>query len=656
MKKQLIFISLAFSIFSGASQSEYVSEDMIREALYGDSAFENEALLALGLKEYDVNDYKFIAGFLPEKTEYVWGEPMDFFIYLIKNTDNKTLSFHEGLSGFNSLSAFEANGTSVDTPQIFLFGGISGAMDKLEPNQVYTKYIAVSRYLFFSGPGSYTVNGQRTIELGKSLSIPENINLTTSNSFKLIIQPYSKERMDKVIDETAEQIWNIGDVIPMEAYGTEPRGMTKANLLYRALSTLTTLKGEKALKHLISMAENGKTNLRVSAIKCLGEFPDDEALTVILKAFDGHEEPIRVAAAEALGKINSKAAIDALTTRLKNATPQSAAAILKAMGATKSPDIFDLLVDNLKDPNNTRCRGAVDGLVNFGGDKAVEALKTCLGHDDMNFREEVIRKLAESLNQPIDADWLVPVIIRRQSIGDAGRLARLYSGPKSVAALLSCLDNNNPSIRAYYNYSIIYAQSWCQGALKIPWISDLNGKDTPEALEHNQEVLRKIKIWVEHYYKYRLNEEPEPQYPSWPDDDKFWGDPVDDISVRIHIDQRVWPEGMPQLINFYLINNKSGGSVNPAGVPELFEVELNGDWYIRKPPLAEKTMGIEEGHGSSFNNLLLDDKWERKSDGRPLKLTPGKYKVRVGLSNIPESRRTGIAISRTSQFEIIETD
>ena len=655
MKRQLVFISLALYLLSGVSQSKSVTDDMISEALYGDSAFENEALLSLGLKEYDVNGLKFIAGFLPEKSEYIWGEPMDYFIYLVKNTCDKTLSFKEDY--FDSFGAFDANGTPVPTPQIFSGGGLfSGAMDKLEPNQVYKRYLPVSRRLFFNGPGSFTVNGQKTLEIGQTYLNPENISMFTSNSFKLIVHPYSKERMDKVIDDTASQIWNIGDMAPRPVDVTEPKGMSKENLLYRALFTLTSLKGDKALSHLISMTEKGKTNLRIAAIKCLGEFPDEEAMTVILKAIDDNEESIRCAAAEAMGKLKTKAAIDALIARLTNATPKSAAAILKAMGATKSPDIFDLIVKNLKDPNDTRRNGAVDGLVNFGGDKAVEALKTCLENDDMNFREDVIRKLAESLKQPIDADWLVPVIVRRQSVGDAGRLARLYSGPKSVAALLSCLDCNNPSTRAYYNYSIIYAQSWCRGALKIPWICDLNGKDTPEALDNNREVLRKIKIWVEHYYKYRLNEKPEPQYPSWPDEEKFWGDPVDDISVRIHIDQRVWPEGMSQLITFAIRNYTAGGSANLASVPELFQVEINGEWYIRNPPLVEKTMGLEEGHGASFNNLQLDDKWQRKSDGQPLKLTPGTYKVRVGLSTIPESKRTGIAISKTCQFEVLKTD
>ena len=113
---------------------------------------------------------------------------------------------------------------------------------------------------------------------------------------------------------------------------------------------------------------------------------------------------------------------------------------------------------------------------------------------------------------------------------------------------------------------------------------------------------------------------------------------------------------MPQLINFYLVNYTAGGSINLTSAPKLFEIEINGEWYARQTALTEPTEGIDEGHVSSFSNLLLDDKWLRKSDNKPLILNPGKYTIRLGLSLKPESERTGIVISKPIRFEILKTD
>jgi hypothetical protein len=232
----------------------------------------------------------------------------------------------------------------------------------------------------------------------------------------------------------------------------------------------------------------------------------------------------------------------------------------------------------------------------------------------------------------------------------------MYAGPKAVPALLSCLDYENPSIRSYYNRATIHNQGWCRGGMKIPWNSDLNRDGTPEEIKQNCRILKRIKTWVEHYYTHRLNEEPVPQHQYWQEQEKYWGEVVDGISVRVRIDQRIWPEGMPQLVVFDVRGHPNGGAINLSGVPELLEVEINSQWYIRQPPLKEATMGIDSGHGSSFHNLLLDDKWRRKSDNQPLELKSGKYTFRVGLSLTPADKRTGPAISKPIMLEVIKTD
>ena len=173
-------------------------------------------------------------------------------------------------------------------------------------------------------------------------------------------------------------------------------------------------------------------------------------------------------------------------------------------------------------------------------------------------------------------------------------------------------------------------------------------------MEHNREILRKIKIWVEHYYQFRLNEKYKPKYSDWLDEEKYWSEPVDGIQIRILVDQRVWPEGMPQPIELAILNYPAGGSARLSKTPGVFQVEINGEWYIYKPPQAEETNSINS-YGYN-NNFQLSENWHRKSDDKPLQLSPGKYTIRLGLSLKPESERTGIAISKTIPFEILKTD
>jgi len=315
--------------------------------------------------------------------------------------------------------------------------------------------------------------------------------------------------------------------------------------------------------------------------------------------------------------------------------------------------VFDIIVEYSAHMNDVYRYGAVDGLAQFEGANAVEALKKRINvEQNMDLREYIVKTLAESMRQPIDPQWLVPVIKSRKgthSIGDAPRLMRLYGGPKSVPALFSCLDYENPSIRNSYNWWIIYSQSSCDGGLRTSWISDLNRDGTPEEIENNRKTLKIIKAWVDHYYENRLDEKAMEKWPDW------WGEPVDGISIRARLNQRVWPKGMPQLIMFDVRSQPSEGTVNISNVPEPLEVELNGDWYVRKPALKEATAGLEL-MGKSIQNIVLDKNWHRKSDDQQLELEPGEYTLRVGISIAPENQRTGLAISKPVQFKVIETD
>ena len=655
-----LFVLLGCSKKKDESPAESNSQTHVESAAhspYGKELHEGPPYL----KQYEVNGLKFEAGFMPDKSEYVWGEPIHYFTYIVKNT-GKTMSFKEGgdyrggRSESYRITAIDADGESVPVPRMMRMGGMVG-FEKIHPGEVYRKMMRVSRRLTFSGPGEYTVTGERTLELGES-SDENSLRLPTKTSFQLTVHPYSKERMAGVIEKLARQIRAAGNIVPKPLEYTEPTEMSGANRLYLAMSTLAAIKDELAFEHLIAMAKDGQLELRNATLRRLGGFASSKAQTVVLDALHDNEEGIRVAASEALGSMKTDAAIDALLASLADESPKVAEATLRAMGHSRLPRVFDILVKSL-DPKDNKRRAAVDGLVAYGGENAVKALKTCVDDDDLDFREDLVRKLAEDLKEPIDARWLVPVIKSRKNthtIGDAPRLMRLYCGARAVPALLSCLDYEDPAIRKYYNHIVVYSQGWCEGGMRIPWISDLNRDGTPEELEQNRKTLKAIKAWVDYYYKRRMAEPAKPQHYNREEYEKSWGEPAHGIKIRAVLGQRVWPEGMVQPIRIDIREDPGGGSIHLSSVPNSLEVEINGEWYVHEPALKEPTMGIDAGHGASYHNLLLDEGWRRKSDQQALQHAPGKHTLRLRLGVNSTGQRSELATSKPIQFETIGVD
>ncbi|MFC1601188.1 M56 family metallopeptidase [Candidatus Sumerlaeota bacterium] len=611
------------------------------------------------LRKFQVGEHAVEAGFLPDKAEYVWGEPIYYFTYVVKNVGKGTLSFHEGgdyrggRSESHRISAVDAEGNPVPIPRMGQMGGIMQVVN-LEPGEVYRKSMPVSRRLTFSGPGIYTVTGKRTLIIGERFSA-ESIKIPTATSFQLTIHPHSVERMRKVVENLSAQIRAAGELRPRPVEYTEPTEMTDANRLHLAFGALVEIGDDPAIDALIALAKEGSIALRIAALKRLGNFAQPKVMATVLEALRDQNTAVRAAAATALGSMKTDAAIDSLLDTLSGESPEVVAGILRAMGNSQSPRVFNTLVQSLNHSDSTLRTAAVDGLVAFGGEDAIEALKTCLDDEDMDFREMVVIKLVSTLKQSIDLECLLPVIRARKhtsSLGQAPTLLRRYAGEKAVPMLLSCLDFADPSIRGSYNYWIVYSQGWCQGGMKIPWISDLNRDDTPQEIEQNRKTLKEIKIWVEHYFKHRMQETPIPEQRYGPEYETTWGDLVDGIQVRATIKQRVWPQGMPQLVTID-IRGDTGGTYHLKAAPQILEVEINGEWYTHQPPLIEPTMGIDAGHGKDFHNLMLDSGWRRKSDNQPLQLPPGKYSLRLRLSIKPEDQRTGLATSKATQFEVI---
>jgi hypothetical protein len=435
---------------------------------------------------------------------------------------------------------------------MYNMGGMAN-FRRLGPGQVFRKMMPVERRLTFAGPGVYTVTGSRTLMLGEDFGKPTT-PFATATSFTLTILPYTKERMQAEVERLATRIRAAGETEPKAFEFTEPIDCTPANRQWLDLATLAGIKDEAAVNALLAMAKDPTPTLRSAVLERLGSLPSGAALPVTLAALHDADPRIRAAAATGLGGIKSDAAVDALLAAVGSEIPDVSGALLRALGGSRSPRALDVLRRSLKLPGARHA--AVDGLVAFGGPDAVMALRGCADDPDMDFREHVVETLAEKLRQPIDPYWLAPVIRSREgssSLGRAPDLMRMYGGAKALPALLGCLDYDDPSTRKYYNWSIFYTAAVCPGGMKIPWASDLNRDGTPAEIDRNRRTLRAIKAWVADYESRRMNEPDLPRPLRWPETKPLCGEAIDDLCVCATTNQRVWPAGMTQLLQFQLL-------------------------------------------------------------------------------------------------------
>ena len=638
----------------------------------------NNAELAAFLKPYRVNNQSLKAGFVPNKTTLVWGEPM-FVTLTVQNLDEETFTFEFGGDYRGSgrherfkIKVTDSDGKLLPDPSRGFHGGGLLTLRVVQGRDVVVETVKLADFRSLPGPGEYTVSCRFDLVQGRIMRGKPEFRVPVETTYKLTILPREPANVQRVLTELFNQSYRTSgaplgklidtvcsfgkeDAVPGLVKMATDGDSTHRIAAIRGLGKVTTT---QSLDTLLQADQEEQIAVRVAAITALGAFTDPPAVEAAVKALSDPNELICTTAAAALGSMKTDAAMDALVARLPDAQPSVGAAVLHAMGATQSSRVFDIIVRSLANDVETIRRAALDAVINFPAERAANALRPYTTDSDMDFREEVIRKLAESLKQPIDPQWLVPVIKSRngaRSIGDAPRLLRLYTGDKAAPALLSCLDFENRAVRNYYNLTIMDQQLACDG-LAVPWIADLNRDGSPDEIARNRRSLRCIKHWIDHYKANPWVEPPRPWRLDHEEEEKTWGDPVDDLSIRARVYRSVWPAGLPQVVTIDARGHPGQGSVHFSKRPDPLEVEVNGTWYHCDPNTSLRVTGSWNAyHGNPLQDIQLDDRWRRKSDGQPLDLAPGKYVVRIRLSITPKDKQTGLATSKPVKFEVIPT-
>jgi hypothetical protein len=639
---------------------------------------QNRKELKRFLKPYSAGETPILAGFVPNKTTLVEGEPI-FATFMVENPRDKLFAFafggdYRGADRHNrfKIDVIGPDGKPVEDPTKFPgdFGGMVYGRTA-RGHEATVEAVDLLKYRAIAGPGKFKVTCR--FDLTASWNEPKeaSFNVPVETTYELTILPRDPANVERVLNEYFGEANQTGGLAldklieTISSFGQESAvaGLqsmgTERDVEHRvaAAKGLGKIAAASAMEALFRMNHDAVVEVRAAVIAALGAFTDGRAVETVVKSLADTDEPIRGAASAALGRMKTDAAIDALIERLPKSDPEDRAAILRGMGTSKSPRVFAIIVESLASQEVVIWKAALDAIVNYSPVEAAEALQPFAANSpNMDFREVVVRTIAETLRQPIEMDWLTPVIkSRKGSNGDVPRLMRLYGGERAVPALLSCLDFENPVVKSGYrngyNSAIIDDQLACEGAMAIPWSAD------EAKLEENRLTLQRLKAWVEYWQAHPNKEGPLPANLKHAQEEKLWGQEVDDLSIHARVNRTVWPAGLPQVVSFDARGKGGQGSVMFASRPEVVEVEVNGEWYELPKEGNLSVCGSWTPHrGDAFRALQLDGRWRRKTDGQALELKPGDYTVRVAVSRTPAEKRTGVATSKPVTFEVIPTE
>jgi HEAT repeat protein len=441
------------------------------------------------LKRYRVKGAEIEAGFVPYKTEVVEGEPFTA-TFRVRNVSDKPFVFEfggdyrgTGRHDRFKITVADAGGRPLRDPKadangnVLDMGGIQWNRE-VKPGEATTEEVDLTKFRTFPGPGEYAVGCR--FDLG----------VPVETTYRLTVLPRTEANVGRVLRELVRHARRDRD-----------------KELTRTVDILTTFAGEQAVPDLAALTRDGDAEHRAAALAGLGRFSSREAETAALRAVGDRDGAVRAAAAAALGSIKTDGAVDGLISRLPREGPAVTGALLVALGQTRSPKGLPHLVRALDQADGKVREAAVEGLTANGSAEAVTALKRCTIGDDLDRREAAIRALAEKLNQPLQLEWLIPVVRAGKDYTSSGghnpceglRLLRLYGGEHKAAAIVACLDFDNPSPRGFLNCMAFYEPDVIRTFPDVHWYSDPNSDGTPEQLEANRKVLRQVRDWLADY-------------------------------------------------------------------------------------------------------------------------------------------------------------
>jgi HEAT repeat protein len=436
----------------------------------------------LYLKDYDAQTNKIRAGFIPYKAEVVWGEPLRVS-FIVENLGVNDFKFEFGgdyrWTGRHNrfkINITDSDGKTLPDPSAYpmSLGGL-GQMVNLKTGQIFTNVIDLTAFRVIAKPGIYTVNCSFAFD--ESWGEKDQTNPVVNSTFTLTILERTPERVAKVLDELVAKVQ-----------------ATHGQSLGETLSLIASFGKDDAVPRLAHLAESGSVELRAGAIGALSMIPTDASLDIVLPSLKDSDPTIRAAAAGSLGAMRKPRGVDALLDALPKEKSPVAEAIVLALGTSKSDGAFPVIINTLDTGGIDLQRAAINALVNFGGSNAVAVLMQHINTNYLSLRYEIVRALADKLHQPMNVEWLQPILIGREPNQEwraSLYLLREYAGDQVVPELLSYLDFD--AAWSDRNFWILDQVKTCSKAPHIVYEYDPHSNRTPEQRDKNLRTLQALK-------------------------------------------------------------------------------------------------------------------------------------------------------------------
>ena len=452
------------------------------------------------LRYYQGEGYALLAGFAPDKARCILGEPV-FITFLVRNLSNKPYVFYTGGASRGSvrdnnfrITAADAAGKPVKDPHSYEhFGGFGGEV-KLTLGQVYTNRLFLGHWCAFDRPGKYKVTCRRTLNEGsRNLTV-----IAAEAGFSFEVLPADAEQLREIIAGLGRKL-----------------GAGDKQSLYEATLALSAIQDEQVIPHLAASLKSAEWQHKGMAVQALSRFSTDAAAEALCVAMKDPDHSLGAAAGQALKGMNkTDYAVDRLLVEFKKGTGADRAAVARALGWTRSRRTTKALVAAVADEDAAVRAAAAEAIGELGDWGQIETLKRCLKDEDMGLRVAAVKGL-RALDQPVQAEWLTPVIravvdLNDQSFHEAIRLLRLYGKDQAARGLVSCLHFDNPLVNHGYNMFLILAIEAAKGGPKYysKYHHDLNTKGTPEQIDQNRQVLAALKSWLAEQEKIKRPELP----------------------------------------------------------------------------------------------------------------------------------------------------
>jgi len=402
-------------------------------------------------EKYEYQGVPILAGFVPNKTDYVAGEPI-FLTFVVKNVGDKpvecpTYGSSQKLSICYSIKAWNEKGQPVDQPK---GGGGSGVGSgvTLKPQEAYADAILLSNQLAPLKPGKYTLECRRYME-------------RQSRPFPKVIT-----RLSLVVGKTDSQV--IGDAITRLGKlirAEPPKDEASAQqILVIASQALSSIEDSRTVPYLLESLRCGGPWNWPYAIEGLAKYPSPGLVGVFEELLTCPE----------YSDVRSEA--------------------ISALGSFKCPEAVELLVGLLDEAETWIKRYIVISLGKMEDRSVIPRLQALRDDKDPVLAVYAIQAL-EGLGEVPELSWYEPILAsgNQGAAGDAVRSIAKRFGKEVLPYLAGKLNLHDPGKHNLLNYTLVREIARTSGE-QFEYLFDFQNDGTAEERAQNEATMKAIQV------------------------------------------------------------------------------------------------------------------------------------------------------------------